>query len=379
MSLKVRTDIPYGNACAVEVASGGDMPEVRFAASPRGGPESLWFCFRVVESNPAASQEQGKVRVTLRFFDNVLGAGAGADLAPVFRPSGQGWHRMSGGVTSLSETGHCAVSWTIPHPAPETDVALCFPYGEEDAAALVAKSKGSWKTEEIGVSTGGRPIVRLFTDSGEPNGTRQGIYLVARQHAGETPGSWVLDGLMQQLSKSRRSPFVVWAVPLLDADGVAAGEYGKDNFPCDFNRAWGLPPMRHEVLAVQRDIALWQTRCKPVLALDFHAPGACETDGVYALLPNEEKLPDAFRAAEKWANVIQQDLGEFAAGNFKRQAACPSRWDGATFTTYMASILSIPALALEIPYSRAGTTVLAQRQYRDIGARLATALMHKVQ
>lgn len=377
MALKVTARIPYGNAGGLKVRTGDDMPEVCFSPSPAGGPETLWFCFSIRETTPEKSAG-GKVRITLEHFINLLGNSAPTDMVPVYCKAGQGWHRLSGGLSTVQPDGQMSVSWTVPYPEPRVDVALCYPYGKPEIEALLAKSKGYWKKDVIGLSQGGRPLLRLANDYGQPGSKRRGLYLVARQHSGETPGSWVLDGVMQYFSRSRKVPFTTWVVPLANADGVARGEYGKDNFPYDLNRAWGSPPMRHETLVYQRDIARWRERCEPAFGLDFHAPGGCESSGVYCFLPPADAFPEMHRAAAKLANVIKEELGsEYAAKDFKREVTYRSRWETPPFWRYFVESLGVPALSMETPYSKIGTQVLSQKQYREIGERVARALMLK--
>ncbi len=38
----------------------------------------------------------------------------------------------------------------------------------------------------------------------------------------------------------------------------------------------------------------------------------------------------------------------------------------------------ICAMSMEIPYAKVRTTVLTQKQYREAGERIATALMHRI-
>ena len=45
--IAVGTDVPYGNVANVSVRRDGCVAEVRFTPDPHGGPECLWFCFRV--------------------------------------------------------------------------------------------------------------------------------------------------------------------------------------------------------------------------------------------------------------------------------------------------------------------------------------------
>ena len=170
----------------------------------------------------------------------------------------------------------------------------------------------------------------------------------------------------------------MWVVPLSNVDGVEQGDYGKDNFPYDLNRAWGQPPMRHETLVIQRDIERWRRRCRPALAIDFHGPGGCEADGAYAYLPKPDRFPEQFAEAGKWTEAAQQALGSpLAAETFSRTASYASRWETPTFTTYM-SLLGIPAFTLETSYALANGTVLTREAYREIGRRLLEGIMDRL-
>ena len=377
MSLRVDTRVPYGNAAAVEVVAAGDVTEVRFAPAPHGGPECLWFLFRLIETEPDPAR-QTKVRLVLKHFDQILGGTNPADCVPVGQVAGQAWARLKHGEEQGTPDGRRQATWILNHPAPWIDVAFCYPYGQPDVEALLSRAKDYWHKDVIGLSQSGRPLVRLSNGYGTPGGTQPGIYLIARQHAGETPGSWVLDGLLQHLAATRKAGYVIWAVPLADVDGVGYGDYGKDGFPYDLNRAWGDPPMRHETLVIKQDLLRWKQRCRPALALDFHAPGACEKDGVYCYLT--ELDPGAPTAAEavKWANSIQNELkAEFAAADFKRVARYASRWTTPNFASHLHRDLGVCALPLEIPYAQIGTELLTQKSYRLIGRRIADAIFRR--
>ncbi len=376
MSLKATTRFPGGNAADIEILSDGPVPEVRFASDPCGGPEVMWFYFRLEETAPDPAT-QTKVRLTWTYFDNVLGAKESADCIPVCLVPGQSWTRLKRGEEARTPDGRRQLSWTIPHPAPFVEFAFCFPYGTSDVNAVLDRTKDYWQAAPIGLSQGGRRILRLHNAPGTPGGTQPGIYIVARQHSGETPGSWVLDGFLRHWAQMHKGAYVIWTVPLADIDGVVAGHYGKDAFPYDLNRAWGRPPMRHETLVIRHDVERWKAHCRPILALDLHAPGACERDGVYAYV---SKDPNAPLAAEetKWCNVFQNELQtEFAAPEFKRTANYASRWETPGFATYMREEMGIPALSIETPYSQVSGNVLTQKSYREIGRRLALAILRR--
>ncbi|MEI6148276.1 MAG: hypothetical protein WCS01_04205 [bacterium] len=376
MSLKVITQFPGGNAADVEILSGGPIPEVRFASDPCGGPEVMWFHFRLEETAPDPAT-QTKVRLTWTYFDNVAGAAESPDCVPVYLVPGQTWTRLKKGDETRTPDGRRQLSWSLPHPAPAIEFAFCFPYGPADVDAVLDRSKDYWQAVPIGLSQGGRRLLRLHNAPGSPGGTQPGIYIVARQNAGETPGSWVLDGFLRHWAQIRKGAYVIWAVPLADIDGVVRGHYGKDNFPYDLNRAWGVPPMRHETLAIRHDVERWKARCRPILALDLHAPGACSRDGVYACMSKDPAAPMAAEET-KWCNVFQNELqAEFAAPEFKRVAADPARRETPSFSSYLRDEMGVPSLALEIPYSQIAGNVLTQKSYREIGRRLALAILRR--
>ena len=94
------------------------------------------------------------------------------------------------------------------------------------------------------------------------------------------PGSWVLDGLLRHAAQALDpSQLLIWVTPFAHLDGIVQGDYGKDPFPWDLNRAWTTPPMRHEVRVMQSDMTRWSQRCQPALVLDLHAPSPGEADG----------------------------------------------------------------------------------------------------
>lgn len=372
MSFSVETTIPHGNACDIEINEAGELPVISFTPDPHGGPEVLWFCLRVRRTGPAGE----RVRLVLKHFDSMLGCGEGERLRPVARAEGGEWERLGPGEVSPAADGRRTVAWALASPETFVDVAVCYPYGTKELTSLISDTNGFWKCTTIGVSQAGRPLVRLSNRDGEEGDTRPGLYLIARQHSGETPGSWVLDGLLRHLAEAGARELLVQAVPLSNVDGVEGGDYGKDNFPYDLNRAWGSPAMRHEVLVIQRDMGRWRTRCRPALAIDLHAPGACESDGVYCYLPDPAVWPDEDGACAGWVERIGSALTpQYASARFARVARYRSRWETPTFTSFGRGIAGLRAFSMETPYALCGETVLTVAHYRRIGARMGAAVL----
>jgi hypothetical protein len=402
MKFEVDTRIPYGNACELSLNVSGDTLEVSFAPDPHGGPETLWFCFRLrrvdqIAADPgmATGEVQG-VHLVLKHSYNMLGGQDPLAMRPVVRYDTGEWRRLPEGRLLPQPDGRMEVVWDVAAPKRHVDVATCYPYGMEEVHALVAEMGDAWRIDTIGVSQSARSLIRLSNDYGQEGGNRPGLYLIARQHSGETPGSWVLDGFLRHLSALGAEAPLIWAVPLANIDGIEGGDYGKDNFPYDLNRAWGRPPMRHEVSVYQRDIWRWRSRCNAVVAVDFHAPGACETGGVYAYVPDPDVARGAHKVMHRWADWTGEALahplpdphpsGEgrkpsprYAAEPFARVARYPSRWETPSFRDYLWSQLGVPSITFETPYAMVGQHVLTQADYREIGRRLAVGVMHGIE
>ncbi len=375
MTLKAITRFPGGNAAAVTITEREGLPEIRFISDPCGGPEALWFYFRLEETKPEPERHT-KVRLTWTMIDQVHGGTESVCCHPVCASPGHTWTRLKQPDENRNEAGLRELSWLIPHPAPQTEIALCFPYGKPELDNLAERSRGFWQTAAVGLSQGGRLLERWYNDPGTTGGSHPGVYLVARQHGGETPGSWVLDGLMRHWASARKGGYVVWAVPLADPDGAEWGWFGREQVPWDMDRAWGQPPLRHEALGLQQDLERWKGRVKPLLVLDLQAPGAFERDGVYAYAA-AEGTPTATEET-KWCNVIRNELkADYAADTFQRVDQRPVRLAGTSLVEYVRATLGLPALTLSIPYAQAGEQMLTQKSYREIGQRIAQAIQRR--
>lgn len=71
---------------------------------------------------------------------------------------------------------------------------------------------------------------------------------MARQHPGETPGSWVMDGILEFLCSQEntesfylRDKFIFKIIPMVNPDGVIIGNYRTDLTGVDMNRNWLYP------------------------------------------------------------------------------------------------------------------------------------------
>ncbi|MFN4227981.1 MAG: M14 family zinc carboxypeptidase [Candidatus Ratteibacteria bacterium] len=368
--IEVIKNFPQSNVCDVSIEY-KDLPVLSFSPSPKGGPECLWFYFKVKVSNIK------KIKIVLKHSYNMLGGGMPENLRPVIKFKGSKWKRLPKPEIINFDDGRKSVIWKIVIEKDLFEIALCYPYGKEEIEKLLKDTNGYWKKDVIGVSQEEREIIRLSNIYNGPE--KKGVYLIARQHSGETPGSWVLDGFLRYLAEIEYKNLVVWAVPLSNIDGIENGFYGKDNFPYDLNRAWGFPPMRHETLAIQRDIVRWKERCIPFLAIDLHAPGASEKDGTYFFITQFKKDKKIHKIEKEIAEKISKKIGDYMSKDPVRSINYKSRWETPHFTDFIRENLKIPALSLETPYSICNDILMEESDYRKIGQRIAMYLIEEAE
>ena len=163
--------------------------------------------------------------------DTCLGFGGGETTPRIVIRQGD-WEQVADTELRTLPDGRHEAVWVVNPRASSFDFAFCYPYLPDDLAHTLAECSGYWHEDAIGVTQKGRPLTRLANAFGNEPAQAAGIYVIARQHAGETPGSWVLDGLLRHAQRALDpAQILLWAVPFAHLDGVVEGDYGKDPFP----------------------------------------------------------------------------------------------------------------------------------------------------
>ncbi len=366
-----------GNGKVLELAEEPDAVTVRFMSEPRTSPEPLWFHLR------AEGVARRRVRFVWQNADGCLGLGSREHLGnarPVARADGGEWHRVE--VVEIMERpeGGFILEFDAPAAREMVSVAFCYPYGPVQLQRTLCELPEAWGRETIGLTGKGRELTRVRWPRPEAEGPVPGVYVAARQHAGETPASWVLDGLLREVAEAGGAPgdggaLEWWAVPFVDLDGVVEGNYGKDALPHDFNRAWAAMPMRPEVQALQQDMRRFGARAAPRLVLDLHAPGGGEV-AFYHFLPRQERPREQREAAETFTPFLAEQFPCLPAEQLSRVPRYASRWNADETLTCWAwdHLKETLGIAVETTYQRIGEKEwLGPDDYRDLGRRVARA------
>ncbi|MFP4054340.1 MAG: M14-type cytosolic carboxypeptidase [Phycisphaerae bacterium] len=366
MDVKLRTDFPGGSGKLAGVTP-GDRPAVRFCAEPRHCPLALWFHFRL---DGIAGE---RVRVILANPHQTLGGWDWSGNRPVYRTAGNSWRRAPLPRHIQTPGGLHEWAWDLPPVNGTVEFAHCYPYQQADLDVTREELGDAFAAGSLGLTMEGREIPWLrSTDAGENPPV---VLLTARHHAGETPGSWVLDGALRHLAAhdDLRQAATWMAVPFVDLDDVVTGSYGKDPAPHDCNRAYG-GNYRPEGMAVMS--LCWANAESLAFLADLHAPSHAE---------RRTYVPVRGWSSDAPINPIARDFAEQFDANMPVRLRSPvahvtppqgsfSRWPGQTSTRWATESLGIDAVTLETSYQGNDDCDYTCEDYRRIGAALAETI-----
>jgi murein tripeptide amidase MpaA len=240
---------------------------------------------------------------------------------------------------------------TIDVPAgPPAYVAYFEPFSWDRHLALLADcvARGA-RQRRLGGSVQGRDVDELIVGAGE-----RAVWIIARQHPGETMAEWFVDGLLQRLldpadavAHELRRMATFHIVPNMNPDGSVLGNLRTNATGANLNREWLQPtPERSpEVLAVRE--AIHATGCAAFF--DIHG----DENLPYVFVAGCEMLPGfseqqasaqaAFAADFRAANPDFQSEHGYAASKYKEDVLkLASKYIGYTFGCL--------SLTLEMPF-----------------------------
>jgi len=163
----------------------------------------------------------------------------------------------------------------VPDGADELYLAFSFPYQLADLERFVAAHRDhpEFRSRRLCTTRAGREALLLVM--GDPQAARRNVLLSCRHHACESVASYVLEGVMERLlsedAAALRQTTAFTVVPMVDLDGVEAGDQGKNRAPHDHGRDYLDQPLYPTVRAVKGVVGDLLAR-HLVLFIDFHCP-----------------------------------------------------------------------------------------------------------
>src|SRR5690606_30972055 len=108
-------------------------------------------------------------------------------------------------------------------------------------------------TEALGVSVEGRDLTLLTITSPTaqtPLAARKKIWMIARQHPGESMAEWAAEGFVERLldradslSQALLERCIFYVVPRMNPDGAVHGNLRTNANGADLNREWETPTL----------------------------------------------------------------------------------------------------------------------------------------
>jgi len=251
----------------------------------------------------------------------------------------------------------------IEHNSSEDQVYFAYfaPYSMERHADLIAFAQTSERcqVETIGTTLDGQPMDCLRF--GEIDQGRKNIWMVARQHPGETMAEWWMEGMVNRLV-DHSDPVVtaildkavIYLVPNMNPDGSRRGHLRTNAVGSNLNREWDNPTLEKspEVLCVLEKIK--QTGLD--FGLDVHGDEALP----YNFIAGTEGIPGWDPARQQQLDLFKTTLAKVNP-DFQFEQGYPVNRAGSANMSYCSSSLAqrfeALVMTLEMPFKDASGTV----------------------
>jgi len=208
-----------------------------------------WFHFRVAA--PAG------MALTLRITGLAASAypGGWPDYHAAVSEDRETWLRASSHYDANEDGGTLTITYTLASGA--AWFAYFAPYSLERHHDLVAQAAGceGMMLRQLGLSLDGRPIDCLEMGTGA-----RPVWIIARQHPGESMAQWWMEGALEMLTdptsahaRKLRAACRLHIVPNMNPDGSFRGHLRTNAVGINLNREWHAPTADHspEVLCVR--------------------------------------------------------------------------------------------------------------------------------
>ena|SRR5438552_5289132 len=228
------------------------------------------------------------------------------------------------------------------------------PYSWErhlDLLGRVAESPRA-RVRDLGNTVDGRDLSMVTLGAADAN--KQPLWIIARQHPGETMAEWFVEGMLERLidgndpiAGALLDTAVLHVVPNMNPDGSVRGNLRSNAAGANLNREWVSPSLQRSPEVLHTRAAMHETGV--AVFLDIHGDEALPYVFVDSCerLPNfttrQRELQETFIAAFKAASPDFQDVHGYPDDKeTKANLTLASKYVGSTFGCL--------ALTLEMPF-----------------------------
>jgi len=370
--MRIRDDFEGSNIKEAIIFS---RNHIGIKAREDGSPNPLWFYFMLDELNPPCEL----IIDLLNAFDCLGPATSWPEVHPVYsEDDGETWDRISD--TSYLETlGIFRFKYCF--HAKKVLIAYCYPYTSQNLEFLLRRlSQFTEINRTVITKTSEQNTLEAIYIGNSSGEAKLGVLIKAREHTGETPGSYVLDGFLEWICSEEasriRDTISLLAIPFVDLDGVKNGYYGKNRPPIDFSRDWESK-IRPEVRAITEVVDVWASSLSRWVSISLHSPH--HGDVSYFVIPPEEVVgKDIFLETLELIKTISENLpSEIGFSPEKDIRIFPRTWlsgiqKGTPSGFYFSKTYRIPSFTFEISYHKCRSGIYTSIPlYKRLGYALA--------
>lgn len=338
MTLSINSAFDGGN---IEVLNAEDPRDIRLNIRKDNASDFYqWFYYRLTGGKDTAC------RMVMENAKDAAFAGGWEGYHACASYDRKHWFRVK---STAYENGQLIIEHT-----PEQDsvyYAYFAPYSAErhhDRIAHYAGLEGV-SLSVIGHSVEGQTLDCLSVGTGDVN-----IWVIARQHPGETMAEWWMDGFISHLiqgqdeaAQTLRQKAKFFIVPNMNPDGSRAGNLRTNIMGANLNREWGVatvencPEVLHTISAMDEN--------PPRLCLDVHGDEALP----YNFIAGAEGIPGY---TEKQATNLADFLEAYkkSSPDFQTEKGYPTSAPGTgnltMCTNFTAHRYDCLAMTLEMPF-----------------------------
>ena len=339
MSIKISHQFDAG---AIEVVDAVSAANIQLRLRKDSHADfSQWFYFRL----QGAREQACRMRILNAGEASYPDGWVGYQVVASY--DRQSWFR----VPTTYENGVLEISHR-----PERDsvyYAYFEPYSFERHLNLIGRvaCHDSVRVQDLGNTVDGRDLNLLVVGNAE---AASKVWIIARQHPGETMAEWFVEGLLDALldsadphSRALLSQAAFYVVPNMNPDGAARGNLRTNAAGANLNREWVSPSLETspEVFHVRE--RLHQTGCD--LFLDVHGD-----EGLPYVFAAGSEMLEGFTAEQAAAQQTFIDAFKEASPDFQDQHGYPSGKYRADLlklaSKYVGHHFKCVSLTLELPF-----------------------------
>ncbi len=252
MSIKISHNFDAG---AIEILRAEQPQQIELAIRKDSHADfAQWFYFRL----QGARDQACKLRVMNASKSAYPGGWADYRVAASY--DNQTWFRV--------DTHYDGETFTISHTPSQDSVYYAYfePYCWQRHLALLGKvaQHPAVRVEDLGSTIDGRDMnLVVVTDPAVNRESAKKIWIIARQHPGETMAEWFVEGLLDALlcqanpvARKLLQQAVFYIVPNMNPDGSVRGNLRTNACGANLNREWMTPSIERspEVFYVKQKI-----------------------------------------------------------------------------------------------------------------------------